>query len=56
LLTFPPDDERDQIAELIRRLPAQEVAKLKRELTKAAKDAAKEAAKATKTSSARSRA
>src|SRR4051812_22955612 len=60
LLTFPPDDERDQIAELVRKLPAQEVAKLRRELTKlakeAAKEAAKETAKAAKTPSARSRA
>jgi transcriptional regulator with XRE-family HTH domain len=47
LLTFPPDDERDQIAELVRKLPAQEVAKLRRELTKLAKEAAKTAAKET---------
>ena len=45
LLTFPGEDERDQVAELIRKLPAPDLAKLKRELTKIAKDAAKEAAK-----------
>jgi transcriptional regulator with XRE-family HTH domain len=45
LLTFPGDDDRDQIAELVRKLPAPELAKLKRELTKMVKDAAKEAAK-----------
>jgi len=48
LLTFPPDDERDQIAELVRKLPASEVTKLRRELTKLAKMAAKETAKSTK--------
>lgn len=45
LLAFPGDDDRDQIAELVRKLPAPELAKLKRELTKMVKDAAKEAAK-----------
>lgn len=48
LLTFPADDDRDQIAELVRRLPATEVAKLRRELTKLTKDLAKASAKAAK--------
>jgi transcriptional regulator with XRE-family HTH domain len=55
LLTFPPDDERDQVAELVRKLPAQEVVKLRRELTKAAKEAAKAAKSAKSQSSSRSR-
>jgi len=46
LLASPADDERDYTAELVRKLPAHEVAKLRRELTRAAKEAAKEAAKA----------
>lgn len=54
LLTFPADDDRDQIAELVRKLPAAEVAKLRRELTKMVKDATKAAAKASKSSSASS--
>jgi transcriptional regulator with XRE-family HTH domain len=48
LLTFPPDDERDQIAELVRKLPTAEITRLRRELTKLAKEAAKEAARAAK--------
>jgi transcriptional regulator with XRE-family HTH domain len=49
LLTSPADDERDQIAELIRRLPAQEIVKLRRQLVKMAKENAKTAAKAART-------
>lgn len=45
LLTFPEDDERDQIAELVRQLPPADVVKLRRELSKLVKDTAKEAAK-----------
>jgi transcriptional regulator with XRE-family HTH domain len=45
LLTFPDDDERDQIAELVRKLPATEVTRLRRELTKLSKELAKVAAK-----------
>lgn len=45
LLTFPEEDDRAYIAELLRKMPDHEVAKLKRELTKTAKVAAKEAAK-----------
>ncbi len=48
LLTFAGDDERDHIVELVRKLPSAEVIKLRRELTKAAKEAAK-AAKPAKT-------
>jgi len=48
LLTFPDEDDRDHVVELVRKLPPQEVAKLRRELTKQVKDLAKEAAKATK--------
>jgi len=46
LLTSPTDDERDHIAELVRKLPANEIVKLRKDLTKAAKEAAKTAAKA----------
>lgn len=46
LLVSPADDERDQVAELVRQLPAHEIAKLRKDLLKAVKDAAKEAAKA----------
>lgn len=46
LLTSPADDERDQIAELIRRLPAHEITKLRRELVRTARENAKTAAKA----------
>ncbi len=45
LLTFPDEDDRDHVVELARKLPSQEVAKLRRELTKQVKDLAKEAAK-----------
>jgi transcriptional regulator with XRE-family HTH domain len=48
LLTFPEEDDRAHIAEILRKMPDHEVAKLKRELTKTAKVAAKEAAKAAK--------
>lgn len=46
LLASPPDDDRDQVAELVRKLPAHEIVKLRRELMKSAKEAAKVAAKA----------
>jgi transcriptional regulator with XRE-family HTH domain len=49
LLASPTDDERDQIAELVRKLPAHEIVKLRKDLTKAAKEAAKTAAKAART-------
>lgn len=49
LLTFPEEDDRDYIVELLRKMSAQDVAKLKRELTKTVKVAAKEAAKVVKT-------
>jgi hypothetical protein len=45
-LASPADDDRDQVAELIRKLPAHEIVKLRRELVKSTKDAAKVAAKA----------
>jgi len=48
LLASPAEDDRDQVAELVRKLPAHEIVKIRRELTKAAKEAAKEAAKAAK--------
>ncbi len=41
LLTFTPDNELAQVAELIRKLPVSDVKKLRRELTKAAQTAAK---------------
>ena len=46
LLVSPADDDRDQVAELIRKLPAHEIVKLRRELAKTAKETAKTAAKA----------
>ena len=46
VLAVPTDSECDQVVELVRKLPAADVVKLRRELTKAVKDAAKEAAKA----------
>jgi transcriptional regulator with XRE-family HTH domain len=46
LLASPADDERDQVAELVRKLPSNEVVKLRRELAKSTKEAAKTAAKA----------
>ncbi len=48
LLVSPPDDDRDQVMELVRKLPAQEITKLRRELVKTAKETAKAAAKATR--------
>ena len=45
MLVSPADDDRDQIAEFLRNMPSQEVVKLRRELTKSAKEAAKAAAK-----------
>ena len=53
LLTSPGDDDRDQIAELIRKLPTPEIVKLRRELTKSAKEAAKTASKAARAQPAR---
>jgi len=49
LLTFPEEDDRAYIAELLRKMSAPDIARLKRELTKTAKVAAKEAAKVAKT-------
>jgi transcriptional regulator with XRE-family HTH domain len=49
LLASPGDSDRDQIAELVRKLPPAEIVKLRKELTKAAKEAAKTAAKAART-------
>jgi len=49
LLAAPSESDRDQIAELVRKLPAAEIVKLRKELTKAAKEAAKTAAKAART-------
>lgn len=46
LLAAPDGDDREQIAEPVRKLPPQEIAKLRRELLKSAKEAAKTAAKA----------
>jgi transcriptional regulator with XRE-family HTH domain len=43
VITFPGDAEHDQVAELVRKLPSNEVVKLRRELTKAVKEAAKAA-------------
>ncbi len=43
ILAAPTENEHDQIAELVRKLPLPEVVKLRRELTKAVKDAAKAA-------------
>jgi transcriptional regulator with XRE-family HTH domain len=51
LLTFPGDAEHDQVMELVRKLPANDVVKLRRDLTKAAKETAKTAAKAAKAKS-----
>lgn len=49
ILASPAEDDRDQVAELVRKLPAHEITKLRRELTKTAKETAKTAAKATRT-------
>ena len=46
ILVSPADDDRDQVVELVRKLPAAEIVKLRRELTKTAKEVAKTAAKA----------
>lgn len=56
LLACPADDDRDQVAELIRKLPAHEIVKLRRELAKSAKEAAKAAGKTTRAQGARPRA
>ena len=55
LLASPSDDARDDIVELIRQLPAAELGRLRRELTKSAKLAEKAAVKAAKAQDARSR-
>ena len=59
LITFPDEDDRAAIADLVRKLPAADVAKLRRELTKLVKETTKEAtkaaAKATKAASSRNR-
>jgi transcriptional regulator with XRE-family HTH domain len=41
LLTFPDEDDRAEIAELLRKLPPYEIVKLRRELAKSAKETAK---------------
>jgi len=46
LLVSPADDDRDQVVELVRKLTAPEIVKLRRELAKTAKETAKTAAKA----------
>lgn len=46
LLVSPEDDDRDQIAEFVRQLPAHEVVKLRKNLQKTVKEAAKAAEKA----------
>ena len=46
ILVSPADDDRDQVVELVRKLPVPEIVKLRRELTKTAKEVAKTAAKA----------
>ncbi|HRI71953.1 MAG TPA: helix-turn-helix domain-containing protein [Polyangium sp.] len=56
LLTSPADDDRDHVAELVRKLPAHEIVKLRRELMKANKEAAKTAAKAARAAGVRPRA
>ena len=43
IVADPTANEHDQVAELVRKLPIAEVVKLRRELTKAVKDAAKAA-------------
>jgi len=43
VLTFAADDERAQVAELVRKLPAADVKKLRRELSKSVQAAAKQA-------------
>jgi transcriptional regulator with XRE-family HTH domain len=53
LVASPADDERDQVAELVRKLPSHEIVKLRRELVKAAKEAAKGATKASRSQIAR---
>ncbi len=56
LLASPTEDDRDQVAELVRKLPPHEIVKLRRELTKTAKEAAKTAAKSARTATARPKA
>ena len=48
ILVSPTDSDLDQVAELLRKLPQPELVKLRRELTKSAKEAAKVAAKASR--------
>ncbi len=43
IVAAPTESEHDQVAELVRKLPIADVVKLRRELTKAVKDAAKAA-------------
>lgn len=56
LLASPADDDRDHVAELVRKLPAHEIVKLRRELAKSAKEAAKTAAKSARSQGTRARA
>ena len=50
LLTFPNDNDRDQVVELLRKLQPRDVTKLRKELEKTAKVAAKAAATKAKSS------
>lgn len=50
LLTFPNDNDRDQVVELLRKLQSRDVTKLRKELEKTAKVAAKAAATKAKSS------
>lgn len=51
LLTFPSDDDRDQVVELLRRLQARDLTKLRKELEKTVKANAKASAAKAKTAS-----
>jgi transcriptional regulator with XRE-family HTH domain len=51
LLTFPSDDDRDQVVELLRKLPPRDLTKLRKELEKTVKAAAKATAAKAKTAS-----
>ena len=53
LLVSPAEDDRDQIVELIRKMPTKEIVQLRRELTKLAKESAKAAGKAARIQPAR---
>lgn len=55
LLASPTEDDRDQVIELVRKLPANEIVKLRRELVKLTKEAAKAAAKTARSQAGRSK-